>query len=85
MHVSAEILTTVITFAGFIVALGAGFGWLIQRSDKQLRYLAERIDAVRDEVASVRSEVASVRSELVEVKVAVARLEGPRTRLIPAR
>jgi hypothetical protein len=55
---------------------------LSERIDEQGRSLSERID---EQGRSLGERIAGVERELVEVKVAVARLEGPRPRLVPAR
>lgn len=69
---SVEVLSIVIAAAGLLITLGGGFfaglAWLIRRMD-------ERFDNVDERISSVES-------ELSEVTVAVARVEGPRERLI---
>lgn len=41
---SVETLATVISSAGLLLALAGGFGWLILRSDAQVRHLSDKID-----------------------------------------
>lgn len=71
VHVSAEILTTIVAFATLLAALAGGFGWMIHRTDGRMDRLSDKIGAVG--------------RELVEIKVSIARLEGPPRRLVPAR
>ncbi|MHA7984179.1 response regulator [Rathayibacter sp. CAU 1779] len=104
MYVSVETLTTVISFAGLLIALAGGFGWMIRRSDAQFRELGARIDAqgvrldtkidqqtarldakIEEQGRALESKIEAQTRELIEVKIAVARLEGPRPHIIPAR
>ncbi len=82
MLVTAEMLTTVISFAALLVAIAGGFGWVIHRSDAQFRALSDKLD---ERTRMLQTAVDAQTRELNEVKVAVARLEGPTQRLIPAR
>lgn len=72
---SAEIIATILTGAGVVVtgvvALFAGFAWILRRIDALDEKLSRRIDAVEH--------------ELVEVKIGVARIEGPRPHLLTPR
>ena len=45
----------------------------------------EEFGSVREEFRAVRDELSQLRGELTEVKISVARLEGPRERLILPR
>lgn len=152
MVVSVETLTTLLSFAGLLVALAGGFGWVIHRSDGQHQRLGDqlnehgrqlvaitaqlnehgrRLDALDErldeqgrrldgherllveingrlssherQLVEVTGELVEIKvrlnehgrqlgdkidantRELTEVKIAVARLEGPRPHLIPAR
>ena len=44
MFVSIDALATVISFAGLLVALAGGFGWMIRRMDAMSQRLDDRID-----------------------------------------
>lgn len=73
--VSPEIVAIVVSSVGVVVTVGialfSGLACVIRRIDAVDRKLTERIDGVAHEV--------------VELKIAVARLEGPRQRLIVGR
>lgn len=71
MIVSAETLAVLCSAVTILIAMFAGFGWVISRMDKKFAELDPRI--------------ARVEHELSEVKIAIARLEGPTPRLITAR
>lgn len=83
---SAEIIATILTGAGVVVtgvvALFAGFAWILRRIDALDERLSTRIDAL-DEKLSRR--IDAVEHELVEVKIGVARIEGPRPHLLTPR
>ena len=94
---SVETLTIIIAAAGLLVTLGggifAGFAWTIRRTDAQFTEVREEFRAVHQEFRAVHQEFRSVRQEfredlhqlhgeLTEVKISLARLEGPRERLI---
>jgi len=93
MYVSIEVLTTIGSFTGLLVAIVAGFGWTIRRSDAQLQQLGDRLDGRIDrleERLDARIDRLGERfdvltHEVIEIKIAVARLEGPLPRLVPAR
>lgn len=63
---SAEVLTTLSTTVGLILAIGGGFAWMIHRMDHS-------IGGLRTEL---KGEIADLRTEIVHLQVAVARLEG---------
>lgn len=75
---SPDILATILSAVGVLLAMTGGFGWVIARLDSRLdsglsgleQRLSTRIDALSEEVGGLRGDVA-------DVKVAVARLEGP--------
>lgn len=87
---SVETLTIIIAAAGLLVTLGggifAGFAWTIRRTDAQFTEVREEFRAVHQEFRSVRQEfredLHQLHGELTEVKISLARLEGPRERLI---
>jgi hypothetical protein len=64
------------------IAMFAGFAWVIRRIDTVEQKLGARIDRVEQNQAEFRT---SVEHEFTEVKVAIARIEGPRPRLILER
>jgi len=76
--VSPDILATILSAVGVLLAMAGGFGWVIARLDSRLdsglsgleQRLSTRIDVLSEEVGGLRGDVA-------ELKVAVARLEGP--------
>ena len=87
---SVETLAIIISAAGLLVTLGgglfAGFAWMIRRTDAQFAEVREEFKeefhSVREEFKTVREDLHQLRGELTEVKISVARLEGPRERLI---
>lgn len=100
VYISVEVLTIIISAAGLLVTLGggifAGFAWMIRRTDDQFagvreefraefRTVHEEFGSIREEFRSVRDDLSQLRGELTEVKISVARLEGPRERLILPR
>lgn len=83
-----------ITLGGGLLA---GFAWMIQRMDKQSASLDQRFDNFREEIrgefsmfrdeirgefSTFRQDLDVIHQELGEIKIGVARLEGPRERLI---
>lgn len=76
---SIEVLAIIISAAGLLITLGGGlfvgFAWMLRRMDDQ------SIE-VREEFRVVREDLHQLRGELTEVTISVARLEGPRERLI---
>lgn len=89
MYVSIEVLTTLGSFVGLLVAVVSGFGWVIRRTDTQLEHVSARLEGRMDRLEGrmdrIEGELAEVKRELTEVKIAVARLEGPTPRLVTAR
>lgn len=111
MYVSIEVLTTIGSFTGLLVAIVAGFGWTIRRSDAQLQQLGDRLDGRIDQLGDrldgridqldgridrleerldaridrLEERFDVLTHEVIEIKIAVARLEGPLPRLVPAR
>ncbi|MBN9140997.1 MAG: response regulator [Micrococcales bacterium] len=93
MYVSIEVLTTIGSFTGLLVAIVAGFGWTIRRSDAQLQQLGDRLDGRIDRLEErldaridrLEERFDVLTHEVIEIKIAVARLEGPLPRLVPAR
>lgn len=103
MYVSIEVLTTLGSFAGLLVAVVSGFAWVIRRTDAQVEHatnrlearmdrledrmdrLEDRMDRLGDRMDRLQGELGGLARELTEVKIAVARLEGPLPRLVPAR
>lgn len=75
---SPDILATILSAVGVLLAMAGGFGWVIARLDSRLdlglsgleQRLSTRIDVLSEEVGGLRGDVA-------DLKVAVARLEGP--------
>lgn len=97
VYMSVELLAIIISAAGLLITLGgglfAGFAWMIRRTDEQFagvradfrddfRAVHEEFGSVREEFRAVRKDLHHLREELTEVKISVARLEGPRERLI---
>lgn len=93
MYMSVETITMLVSAVSILLALAAGFGWMIHRMDSRLddveNRLGTRIEKVADELADVENRLGArfdkVADELVEVKVAIARIEGPPRHLVPAR
>lgn len=71
MYVSVEVITMLATAATTLVAIISGFGWMIGRMDTRFAAVDARFDRIEH--------------ELTEVKIAIARLEGPRPRLVSTR
>jgi hypothetical protein len=89
MYVSIEVLTTLGSFAGLLVAIVAGFGWTIRRTDAQLQHATGRLEARMDRIESrmdrLEGQTAALTHELTDVKITIARLEGPPPRLYTTR
>lgn len=100
MYVSVEVITMLATAATMLVAIISGFGWMISRMDARFAGIAAKFDAqdakfeARFEAQDAKFELRfdridkrldRVENEIFEVKIAIARLEGPPTRLIAAR
>lgn len=96
----ALIITTASLLATLGGGLFAGFAWMLRRMDEKFaqaqvsadeRFLqAEanvnaRFDKVDERFDRMDERINRVQAELTEVKIAVARLEGPRQRLIVPR
>ena len=90
---SVEVITMVATAATTLAAIVGGFGWMINRMDARFAAVDARIDA-RFEAQDAKFEARfdrlddrldRVECELSDVKVAVARLEGPKPRLMTIR
>ncbi|WP_217583317.1 hypothetical protein [Microbacterium sp. GbtcB4] len=71
MYVSVEVITMLATAATTLVAIISGFGWMIGRMDARFSAVDAKFDRIE--------------RELTEVKIAIARLEGPRPRLVSTR
>lgn len=79
------VITTIVSAATLLVALAAGFGWMITHFDRRLDRvetgLGDRIDRMGERLSSrldrVGKRVGGVAGEVTDLKVAVARLEGP--------
>ncbi len=86
---SIELVTMIVSVASTLLGLAAGFGWVISRTDARFERFEQRMEAQFDRVDTrferLEAEVKEVRSELGDVKIAIARLEGPPTRLLAAR
>ncbi len=86
VYVSAEAIAIVVSAGGLLLSMFGMFvgfaSWIVKRVDKVEHRLGARIDNVEH---TLGERITGVERELVEVKVAVARLEGPRPRLVPAR
>ena len=52
---------------------------------EEFRDVREEFRDVREEIAVLRSDLHAVADDVADLKVAVARIEGPRPRLLPAR
>ena len=89
MYVSAEVLAIVVSAIGLAVTvLGGMFAFarfLPSRMDRKFDEVREEFRDVREEIAVLRSDLHAVDDDVADLKVAVARIEGPRPRLLPAR
>ena len=65
------VITLLATAATTLVAIISGFGWMIGRMDTRFAAVDAKFDRIEH--------------ELTEVKIAIARLEGPRPRLVSTR
>ena len=79
MVVTPEVIGVVIAAFGGAATLLAGVAGLNTRLERRLDRRFERIDG---DLAGVKAELSGVRAELVDVKIAIARIEGPQTRLL---
>lgn len=90
---SVEMMSIIIAAAGLLISLGGGFfaglAWLVRRMDERFDKMDARFDKVYgqfdrvdEQFDKVNERIGGVQSELNDVKVAVARIEGPRERLI---
>lgn len=90
---SVEVLAIIIAAASLFVALGgglfAGFAWMLRRMDERFVQaevgVNDQFNKVDEKFDRVYEEMREIRTELTEVKISVARLEGPRPRLILPR
>ncbi|WP_149084038.1 MULTISPECIES: response regulator [Microbacterium] len=82
MYVSVEVITMLATAATTLVAIISGFGWMIGRMDARFAAMETKVDA---RFAIQDAKFDRIEHELTEVKIAIARLEGPRPRLVPTR
>ena len=79
---SAEMVTTIVGVATLFTTLVSGFAWMIVYVNKRV----DRLEATMGQrFEKVDERLGAMEHELVEVKISVARLEGPRPRLIEAR
>lgn len=78
MIVSAETLAVLGSAVTILVAMFAGFGWVISRMDS-------KFDSVDRKFEAVERDISAVKHDLSDVKVAIARLEGPTPHLIRPR
>ncbi|AVL95669.1 response regulator [Microbacterium paraoxydans] len=78
MYVSVEVITMLATAATTLVAIISGFGWMIGRMDARFAAVDARF-AIQD------AKFDRIEHELTEVQIAIARLEGPRPRLVSTR
>ena len=90
---TSEFVTILVSGTGVLIAAIGGLGgvlaWGIRRIDARFERIDarfDRIDARFDRVDTrfdrVDAEIAMIKDELTEVKISLARLEGPRPRLI---
>lgn len=95
---SVELLTMVLTIAGLLITLGggmfAGFSWMLRRTDEHFGAIRKELQEefrgslgtlskeMRDEFRSAHKDLRQIHGEVTEIKISVARLEGPRERLI---
>ncbi len=70
---SAEVLTTLSTTVGLILAISGGFAWMIHRMDHAIDGLRTELKA---DMAELKSEIADLRADGVQLQVGMARLEG---------
>lgn len=82
MYVSVEVITMLVTAATTLVAIISRFGWMIGRMDTRFAAMETKVDA---RFAIQDAKFDRIEHELTEVKIAIARLEGPRPRLVPTR
>ncbi|MEN2740573.1 response regulator [Microbacterium sp. X-17] len=79
---SPEVLTMIGLGATLLVSTLGGFAWVIARMDARFERVDARFERL-EQNANVRFE--RLEGELVEIKVAIARVEGPRPRLVTGR
>ena len=82
MYVSVEVITMMATAAATLVAIVSGFGWMISRMDARFETQDAKFEARFDRLDD---RLGRVEHELADVKVAVARLEGPKPRMMTIR
>lgn len=94
---SADTLSLIASGLGGLLTIGiamfAGFAWVVRRVDSVEQRLGGRVDSVEQRLGSridaVERDLGEFRStvehEFTEVKIAIARIEGPRPRLIVER
>lgn len=82
---SVEVITTVASAVMVLVAVASLCGWFIRRIDARFDKIDARFDRVDARFDRLDDRVSGVEHELTEVKIAIARLEGPPTRLVTAR
>lgn len=97
MYTSTDTLALIGSGLGGLLTLGvamfAGFAWVIRRIDTVERKLDARIDTLEQRldtrIDAVERNLSDFRTtvehEFTDVKVAIARIEGPRPRLIVGR
>ena len=100
VEVLAIIIAAASLFVALGGGLFAGFAWMLRRMDERFvqaevsvneRFnkaevsLSERFNKVDEKFDRIYDEMREIRTELTEVKISVARLEGPRQRLILPR
>ncbi|MFT4214188.1 MAG: hypothetical protein QM622_05365 [Microbacterium sp.] len=78
MTVTPEMIATISAMLAVLAATGGMFAWLH-------RHMDTRFDRMEARFEKVDARFEKIESDLTEVKIAVARLEGPRQHLIPAR
>lgn len=89
VEMTPEMIATISAMLAVLAATGGMFAWLHRHMDRRfdqaearMEARFERVDARFEKVDERLKELAT---ELTEVKITVARLEGPRPRLIPVR
>lgn len=86
MYLSVEVITFIVSAASLMVTLGgglfAGFAWVLRRMDEQSSNVDAKFDSRFD---TLSTQMSTLQTELNDVQVSVARLEGPRPRLILPR